>query len=262
LALVFGVAVGACRPANTPPTLFEDLGTEDRPLLPTGGAWQDPAIVEGSAEWVPFRKPGAAAPAAAVEEPSAAAGGAIDGELRGLLVEFNDLLAAGKTDEAAEYLIQEQVEPCKNVFDLLPKFTAKLTEFAEALPGDHENLKKLSQTLSPATVLKLDVKEIQSKGESEAIAGLTGAPDSVQVRFLLVKEEGGDPVWYIDHPQIRVMSQALPAMEQALTRLDTLIAGIKSGEIAGDALAQQAAAIDQMLQGLMPAEPEPPAGEN
>lgn len=253
--------VTACRPSDAPPTLYQDLGSDDRPLLPTGGAVHDSAVVKGSAEWHPFRKPGAA-PATAAAQPVAKPGGsALDGELRGLLKEFNDALAGDKIGDAIDFLIEEQLDPAKKVVDLLPRFGAKLSELAAVLPGDNEQLKKLPAALAPATVLRLDAKEILPKGDSEALADLVGAPQGVQIRFVLIKEEGGEAVWYIDHPQIRAMGQALPAMENALPQLDALIAGIKSGQIAGEALAQQSAALNQMLKGLMPGEPPPAAGE-
>lgn len=248
--------LSACRPVDPPPTQYEDLGTEDRPLLPTGAPWHDPAIAKGSAEWHAFRKPD---PHAAPTKPAESkdierAGAGLEGELRDLLKEFNDALAADKLDDAVDFLIDEQIEPAKKVIGVLPQFAAKLGEFAAALPGDNQNLKKLPAALVPVVVLKLDVQSIQSKGESEAVGSMTGANPPVEVRFVLVKEKDGEAVWYIDHPQIRAMSAALPAMEQALTQLDAMIAGIKSGQIAGDALTQQAATLDQMLKALLPAE--------
>lgn len=253
--LGFG-ALSSCRPVDPPPTQYEDLGTEDRPLLPTGSAWHDPAIAKGAAEWHAFRKldPNAAAPKPAAGDHADGASVGLEGELRELLKEFNDALAADKLDDALEFLIEEQIEPTKKVIEILPKFAEKLGEFAAVLPGENESLKKLPTALAPATVLKLDVRAIQAKGEAEAVGPMAGADPPVEVRFVLIKEKDGGAVWYIDHPQIRAMSAALPAMEQSLTQLDAMIAGIKSGQIAGDALTQQAAALDQMIKAMMPAE--------
>jgi hypothetical protein len=232
------------------------LGTEDRPLLPTGSAWHDPAVAKGSAEWHAFRKPdpNAAAPKPDAEKKPNTASAGLEDELEALVKSFNDALSAEKLEDAVDFLIDEQIEPARKAVEILPKFAAKLGEFAAALPGDNENLKKLPTALAPATVLRLAVESIQAKGETEAVAAMVGASPPVEVRFVLTKEEGGDAVWYIDHPQIRAMAQALPAMEQALAQLDAMIAGIKSGQIAGDALAQQAAALDQMIKALTPAE--------
>jgi len=262
LGIAFLVADSGCRPAEPPPSMYADLGTEDRPLLPTGSAWQDPAIAKGTAEWHPFRKPepkGAAAPASAGA--GAAAGSKIESDIRDVVQQFNDALAEGKAEPVVEFLVEDQVESGKQVLDVVPKFATKLQELVEASPGENESLKKLAATLTTTTLLKLDVASIRSKGASEAVAVLNDSTP-VEARFVLLKGEadGDESAWYIDHPRIRELAQALPAIQQALSKLDGLLADIKSGQISGEALAQQAAAMDEMLQGLLPGGPPPAKG--
>lgn len=265
--VLLGGLFAACSPQEEPPpTQYEDLGTEDRPLLPTGSTWNDPAIAKGTAEWKPYRKldPAAAAPKPAEESADAKGGSALQGELLDLVKQFNESVASEKYEEAIDFLIEEQLDPGKKVIELLPKFAAKLGELVAALPGENENLKKLPAALALSNVLKLNVPSIEAKGEDEAVGPLDGATPPTDVRFVRVKE-GGEAVWYIDHPQIRSMIQAAPKLEKSLEQFDTLIAGIKSGQITGEALAQQAAALDQMVKALMHAEnpdAKPEAKEN
>ncbi|MFH1107684.1 MAG: hypothetical protein V1790_00590 [Planctomycetota bacterium] len=255
------------------PAYYEDLGTEDRPLLPTSAPWKDAAIAKGPADWRPFRKPGAEAKAnggAAGETKSAAGNPAIEAELRGLVNDFNAAVAEGKFDEAADFLIEEQISPAKQVVELIPVLMGKMKEIAEVLPGDNENLKKAVAGASLSAVLKLDVAPITVSSPTEAVGKLVPTPGGAgDVRFMLVKGKDGE-CWYVDHPQIRAMVPALPALQQSLPQLDAFIAGVKSGQIGGEALVQQAAAMNQMLGSMLPGsspraaasgEPKPPDGE-
>ena len=78
------------------------------------------------------------------------------------------------------------------------------------------------------------------------------------MRFVLVKDSEGE-YWYIDHPQIRAMAAVLPKLQQSLPQLDALIAGVKSGQISGDALAQQATMMNQMIGAMLPPGSQPGA---
>jgi hypothetical protein len=127
------------------------------------------------------------------------------------------------------------------------------------LPGDNENLKKAVAGASLSAILKLEVSSITVSNPTEAVGKLAspsgGAGD---VRFVFVKEKEGE-YWYIDHPQIRAMAAALPALQQYLPQLDAFIAGVKSGQIGGDALVQQAAMMNQMIGAMLPPGSQPGA---
>lgn len=273
LAIMATIVVSGCRPSEPVPAYYEDLGTEDRPLLPTSAPWKDAAIVRGQADWRPFRKPGAEAKAsggAAGETKSAAGNPGIEAELRGLVNDFNAAVAEGKFDEAADVLIEEQIAPAKQVVELIPVLVGKIKEIAEVLPGDNENLKKAVAGASLSAVLKLDVASLTVSSPTEAVGKPASTPGGAgDVRFVLVKGKDGE-YWYIDHPQIRAMVPALPSLQLSLPQLDAFIAGVKSGQIGGEALVQLAAAMNQMLGSMLPAgsppaaasgEPKPPDGE-
>ncbi len=262
LAIMVATVVSGCRPSEPAPTYYENLGTEDRPLLPTSAPWKDAAIAKGQADWRPFRKPGAevkASGGAAGETKSAAGDPAIEAELRGLVNDFNAAVAEGKFDEAADFLIEEQIASAKQVVEVLPTYWRKIKEVLEVLPGDNENRKKAVAGASLSAVLKLDVASFTVSSPTEAVGQLAATPSGVgDVRFVQVKGKEGE-YWYIDHPVIRAMGPALPALQQSLPQLDAFIAGVKSGQIGGEALKQQAAAVNQMLAGMLPPSSPPAA---
>ena len=250
------------------PSYNEDLGTEESVLLPTTSAWYDAAVVKGSADWRPFRKPGAepkSGETATGEAKPAGGNPGIESELRTLVTDFNAAVTANKFDEAIDFLIEDQVASGKQVVEILPTLWDKFKELAEVLPGDNENLKKAVAGVSLSAILKLEVASITVSNPTEA-AGKLASPSggAGDVRFVLVKEKEGE-YWYIDHPQIRAMAAALPALQQYLPQLDALIAGVKSGQIAGDALLQQAKMMNQMIGAMLPPDPqsgaEPTKGE-
>jgi len=261
------VVVG-CRPSEPAPTYNEDLGTEESVLLPTTSAWYEPAVAKGQADWRPFRKPGAESKSggsATGEAKSAGGNESIESELRGLVNDFNAAIAENKFDEAIDFLIVDQVTPGKQVVEILPTLWGKIKELSEVLPGDNENLKKAVGGVSLSVVLKLEIASITVSNPTEAVGKLASASGrSGDVRFAFVKEKEGE-YWYIDHPQIRAMAAALPVLQQSLPQLDAFIAGVKSGQIAGDALVQQATMMNQMIGAMLPPGsqpgPEPTNGE-
>ncbi len=262
LVIIGPMAVAGCRPSEPPPSYNEDLGTEGSVLLPTTSAWYDPAVAKGQADWRPFRKPGAEpkSDSTATGEAKPAGGNqGIESELRTLVSDFNTAVAEGKFDEAADLLIEEQVAPGKQVVEVLPTLWGKIKELAEVLPGDNENLKKAVAGVSLSVVLKLEVSSITISSSTEAIGKVASAPGAAgDVRFVFVKDKEGE-YWYIDHPQIRAMAAALPTLQQSVPQLDAFIAGVKSGQISGEALAQQATMMNQMIGQMLPPGPQPGA---
>ena len=256
------LAVAGCRPREPVPTYNEDLGTEETVLLPTSSAWYDPAVVKGSADWRPFRKPGAepkSGETATGETKPAEGNQGIESELRGLVNDFNAAVTENKFDEAINFLIEDQVASGKQVVEVLPTLWGKIKELAEVLPGDNENLKKAVGGVSLSVVLKLEIASITVSSPTEAVGKLASSPGAAgDVRFALVKDTEGE-YWYIDHPVIRAMGPALPALQQSLPQLDALIAGVKSGQISGEVLAQQAAMMNQMIGAMLPPGPQPGA---
>lgn len=256
------MVVVSCRPSEPAPSYNVDLGTEETVLLPTTSAWYDPDVAKGTADWRPFRKPGAESKSGgtATEEAKPAGGNeSIESELRTLVNDFNAAVAAGKFDEAIDFLIEDQVASGKQVVEILPTLWGKFKELAEVLPGDNENLKKAVGGVSLSAILKLEVASITVSNPTESVGKLAPAPGGAgDVRFVFVKDKEGE-YWYIDHPVIRAMAAALPALQQYLPQLDALIVGVKSGQIGGETLAQQAAAMNQMIGAMLPPSSQPGA---
>lgn len=261
--LIVGLlAVTGCRPSAPAPTYNEDLGTDETVLLPTSSVWHDPAVARGQVDWRPFRKPGTEVKpveAAAGEVKSTGANQGVESVLRGLVDDFNAAVAEGKFNEAGDFLIEEQIEPAKKIVELIPIFAGRLEEIAEVLPGDNEDLKRAVAEMSLSKALKLDLASITVASPSEAVGKPVGSSPGVgDVRFVLVKEDK-DEYWYIDHPQIKAIAATLPVFQQGLPQLDAFIAGVKSGQIGGEALAQQGAMMNQMIGAMLSPDSEPAA---
>lgn len=249
------LAVAGCRPREPVPTYNGDLGTEESALLPTTSEWYDATVAKGSADWRPFRKPGAESNSGGTATGEAKPAGGnenIESELRTLVNDFNAAVAEGKFDEAGDFLIEEQIAPAKQVVELIPVLVGKMKEIAEVMPGDNENLKKAVAGATLSAVLKLDVASFTVSSPTEAVGKMPPTPNGAgDVRFVQVKSKEGE-YWYIDHPVVRAMGPALPAIQQSLAQLDAFIAGVKSGQIGGDALVQQAAMMNQMIGAMLP----------
>jgi len=268
LVIIGAMVVMSCRPSEPAPTYNEDLGTGETVLLPTMSAWYDPAVAKGQADWRPFRKPSAEAKSdASATGDAKSAGGkeSIESELRTLVDDFNAAVTENKLDEAIDVLVEDQVAPAKQAVEVLPTYLSKVREVVELLPGVNETLKTTVAGTTLSSILKLEVVSITVSNPTEAVGKVASAPGAVgDARFVLVKETEGE-YWYIDHPQVRALSVALPALQQSLPQLDAFIAGVKSGQISGEALAQQATMINQMIGQMLPpvspSDAEPTKGE-
>ncbi len=255
------MAFVGCRPSEPPPSYNEDLGTEGSVLLPTTSAWHDPAIAKGQADWRPFRKPGAEpkqGETATGEAKPAGGNQGIESELRKLVNDFNAAVAEKNFEDAIDLLVEDQIAPAKQVVEVLPTYLSKVREVVELLPGVNETLKTAVADATLSAILKLEITSITVSNPTEAVGKLASAPGAIgDARFVLVKDKDGE-YWYIDHPQISAIGTALPMLQQSMPQLDAFIAGVKSGQIAGDALAQQATMMNQMIGAMLP--PSPPLG--
>lgn len=254
LAVMGAMVLSGCRPSEPVPSYNEDVGTDGTVLLPTSSPWYDAAVEKGQADWRPFRKPGAEAKPvepAVGEVKTAGTKQDVESALRGLVDDFNAAVAEGKFDEAIDFLVEQQVAPARQAAEAFPVFAAKIKELSEVLPGDNENLKKLVPTLSLEALFRLEVNSITASSKTEATGKLDGAEAALgDIRFILVHRD--EETWYIDHPRLRPLGQVLPTLQQVTPQLDALISAVKSGQLAGEALAQQAAMINEMFGRLVP----------
>jgi len=262
LAVTVVMVIAGCRPVEPAPTYNEDLGTDDMVLLPTSPGWHDPAVVNGQADWRPFRKPGTEAKSTettAVEPKPTVANPEVETELRELVSEFNGLVAEGKFEEATEFLIEEQVAPAKRIVELIPALVGKMKEVSDVLPGDNESLKKAVEVASLPAVLLVKVESITVSSPTEAVGKLASAVGQTgDVRFVLVKEAEGE-YWYFDHPQVRAITPTLTSLELSLPHMDAFLADIKTGKVDEKPMAESVATFRRILAGMIP--PGPQAGE-
>ncbi len=262
LPVLIGVFPVGCRESEPPPRYYQDLGTEERPLLPTSTTWNDPRLLPGQSEWHPFREPtldseSAPSAAAPASPEGAPAGAELEAEIRGVIEEHNERLAAGEFAELGEFYHADQAEAVINLAETFAMLSGKLRELAESLPEERERLERLAVRQSPKTILQINSAGIESRGSKAALVKLDVSSnmqlppnvDPSQISFDLDFSLGEDGYWYIKSPLVQMLSGSLPMMETAASQMDGLIAGAKAG---GESAASAREAVAAMLQMLDP----------
>ncbi|MEK6799950.1 MAG: hypothetical protein AABZ12_13375 [Planctomycetota bacterium] len=265
--VLFGTASGiACRDNDPPPSHYENLGTEQDLLLPPTTAPLDSRVLTGQAEWHALRDIELGSDSVdsndEAKAPADAAPGASEAEIRKLIGDVNAVLDGGKLEELPDFFANDQSDTVKRLVETLPLFSTKLRELAEANPSGKEQLTMLADQLAVASLLKLDVGELEIKGAHEASGKLNRPPfpglpagaaegATAEVGFV----HGDDGYWYVRSPVVELLGTAEPGLRKALEQLDAMIAGIRSGA-PPEQLAEQR---DAFLRALMGAQGGSPA---
>lgn len=255
IAMVMG-----CREQEPLPSYHYDIGDDQTILLPTASAWVNPKVTEGRADWVELREPDfgevrsedtkvAAQQDDKAADSAVAGGGEIEAELRDLLAEYNDLVDDEQYEEVIEFYIPDQGDTVEKMIKAIPAMTTKFKELQSVLPESHDQLDAVLATFTLKQALRLDVETINVINEKVATGSLKDAPDTAslpaalkQIRFTYDGE-----YWFIDVPALNLAKVMLPILEQSKSAVDQLIAGIKSGDITGDAITTQVGAMASLF---------------
>ena len=237
-------AIG-CKDADPPRSYYEDLGTNGHALLPTSSAWLDAAVVDGKAEWHPFREPSDEVPTSAdAPDGSAAtvAGAApnaeLEADIRALVVEYNDLFGDATVDEILEYYVDSQRDAVRPLLEAAEKITdsvASLREKLEAdLPDAGDRIDAALKTLESEKPGSLSLGEMTAESESLVIAKALGNSLMPTCRFRLIGED-----WFIEIPNVEVVSELKTSLDAAGAGFAAMIQGLEDGTLTAQAVLEQ-----------------------
>lgn len=264
------VLLSGCREKEPPEQYPGDLGTDGRALLPTASTLKDPRLLQGQAEWHPFREPKVTEEALAGGKPveggaPAATNEATVEDVRKELAAYQEKLGSGTAEEISEFYADSQAEVVAKVIPVLESLAAKIAELGGALPDEKVRLEKLSGLLSPKAVLALNAGKVEASSDSAAKVTLASLPElgflpgvdvsaiSPEASFKL----GDDEYWYLESPVVPVLAGALPPLEGAVAAMDGLIADAKAGSASAATIAERVPAVAKMLEKLPAGEPKP-----
>lgn len=267
--------VPGCRQKEPPQQFPGDLGTADRPLLPTASTWNDPRLLQGQAEWHPFREPKAADEAvaegrkAASGEGAAAAVGheATADDVRKELEAYKEELASGTAEEISEFYADSQAATVVELIPVLEALAGKVAELGAALPDEKARLERLVGLLSPKALLALKPSKIEASSDSAAKVTLASLPelgflpdvDTTAIPLEAHFKLGEDEYWYMESSVVPVLGGALPALQGAVAAMDGLIAEARAGTATAASVAEKAPAVAKMLEKLPTSEAAPEA---
>ncbi len=267
-ALTVLISPVACRRQEPPPAVPKNLGTADRPLLPTESPSYDESILSGRAAPV-------LAAELAQEEPAdqpAPGGNGGDEELTYIAEAVESAVRAAaeqKYDEFADYVVAAQREPLGRLVaaagKLLESFQALGTTIQEKAPTVVEQAKGLlgSQASLPGLtggeaggqsvdqiVQAFTVNNLKMTRPDTA-AGVLGAPGfGLPIEFELVDEE-----WYLRLPDPLLDPELVAGLVQLLEAADAKAADITtrldSGDLSPEQVMPELAAAVQELQPML-----------
>lgn len=271
IAFPAAISLPACKEREPQPTHPGDIG-DDRVLLPPPGAWHDPAVVKGQADWHPFKKiEPAGTEKSADEKPAGREGAAakhldpaIEKEIRDLLADYNALITKENYKEASAFFIKGQADTVAQLAEQLPNVATKLKDLAAALPERKETIEKLADELAPKNALKLDLAALSTGNDKEAAGTLSRVPPlSIlpespapaelprDIRFVVE----GD-VWSIDWPVVAKVQKGASRLSEWLGELDAVIADAKSGKVTVETLKDRLPNLAANLEGDKSAKPD------
>jgi len=270
--------VVACRPPEPPPLVAEDLGTADRPLLPSldPSVSLDPSILSGRAAPV---EPDDLLEEAEADEPAERAE-ADDGALadvREALEEIIELTVESVADDAlgdlTDLIVPEQQEQAGRLLELAARLIeegnrleAVLTEKAPqmmqslqamgagmlpgAVPGGLQGLSGDQEANTEALVRFLQVGDIELLSADQAVATIGPEGQGVPVEFRLVDEE-----WYVYVPKLlddqELLDGVLRVGEIVSAKLTDVTARIEDGSLAPEAIMAEFAMFGVELQPVL-----------
>ncbi len=236
------VGVAGCRDTDPPPTYFRNLGTDAAPLLPTGSVWKNPAIAQGKAEWRPFRELGDAAPNV-IDTPTTGRdaqqdNSEIQGEIRALIQEYNEVVVDGTVDDLLDYYVEQQIDAVGALLQTATTVAGALEELRRELEGkmaeEGERIAAASGVLQSSVRLKLQAESVTVTGDSEATAAITSGILAPTCRFVLVDDE-----WYMELPDAEVLSQRKPELDLAVSTYRGWLENLRGGQATPEDILQR-----------------------
>ncbi len=234
IPLILLFTATGCRETEPPPTLFQDLGTDGSPLLPTFPVWKTAAIADGKADWHPFREP-ASEPELGDDGGSTPDGGLagvanteIEAEIRELIAEFNEVARTGATDDILEYFVAEQADALEPIVDAT--FATKDVlqqlrgELDAKLPTAADRSESAMNAILADMSLELKGETLDVKSDTEVNVSVNGGVISETYRFVIVDEE-----WYIEVPGAEALAELGPALDRGLQYYRAMLESVRSG---------------------------------
>jgi len=266
--MMFAAAMPGCREKDPPPSHNVDLGETGRPLPPTSGAVHDVTLKDGSADLAPFREPTIPSDEPALR-PSrgnvagsgdvavggeVANAGEIEKEIRDAIVEFNDLLTDGTTEDLLDFFTEEQSKIAGSLISTLESLDTKLGELAEVAGDRAPAIEAIRTQLVAARLLAIDPVTVKVDVANKVTVTLSKSPlppflpglsDEAKAALTVTFSMGEDGFWYIDSPIVSALGSIEPTLKQVITEIDGLVSG-------GDATSSLSAAalLGPMLQAL------------
>jgi hypothetical protein len=259
----------ACRRHDPPPLVAKNLGTQERPLLPTARRTYDPSILKGKASPVPFDD---------LAADQAERGDVVEGEIsdddRELVEELVELtvtaLAEGRFDDTLELLVPEQreaagklVEEVKKIGQVSEAFGTVLNEkmpgaaegMLRGLPGLGLGIPGLptgGATGPPNAEQWLEmfqVTDLQMVADDKAAGSISFMAQKAPLEFRLIDDE-----WFLQIPRIfddpEIVDALVTAFGVVEEQLGDLTLRVEQGEIGPESLLPE---LMKMGQALMPA---------
>jgi len=259
--LLVGMAILAgCRPQDPPTQLATNLGTADRPLLPTTRRHYDEAILTGKAAPVRAEQVVARPP----QEPSADEGAPqelVDQITEAARTAMRTLLE-GRYNDLAELMVPEQREAVGRLAEKLARAMEANTNLMTAL---NEKMPAVASTLGAAMsssgmlgtgiatpeqaeriTQMVQVTGLRMQGADRASGTMMTGPQGLPCSFRRVEGQ-----WLLDVSLIFGDSDVMTLLDQALetigTQLEALIGRINDGGIGPEALMPELMKIGQAM---------------
>lgn len=253
--------------------MYEDLGTENAPLLPSSETWHDPRVRPGTAEWVPFEAPkeGDAAKNSEGQPPT----GGADAEqtatdIRTLVGDHNALVRNGEYDKAVEYYVKEQRAAAKELFEVSQRgveiFESVRAAVVEKLPDAKDRTDKVIDRLVDRTRAQIHLKSLEVVSDTEAKGTLPAAPGyPAGAKFSLQRDEEQDEdYWFIALDTLADWTKNKAGIETGITQIEGLATAAKNGVMPPEQILTSLEAMANMIDAAMgeaPAKESAPSGD-
>jgi len=263
LLLCLGALLFGCKDKPPSPSQLTDLGDGGRVLLPSGASWHAvPYSRNDTADWVEFRKPRFDEPESSEEDVAAAGAtseGAIKGEIRAFIKEYNEVAAEEDFEELLLYHVETQQDVMESMLDGAKAMLAKLETMEAALnkklPDKKDAIESTLAMLRDGSSGTLEVTALEVVSKTEVTGQMP--PPFTRCKFLVVDDE-----WTLEVVNLPDPDAVKSQMDMAGTMLDTLIQGLESGAVPAETVLTQINTMAKAMSGGSVSDAaEPSAGD-